>query len=60
MSGQNFVDVLQFVLIVIIARVQIVHFSYIKHLSDVLESCLSHTRPSPISPTIFELIADLL
>lgn len=41
MSGQNFVDVLQFVLIVIIARVQIVHFSYIKHLSDVLESCLS-------------------
>lgn len=42
MSGQNFVDVLQFVLIVIIARVQIVHFSYIKHLSDVLEIGRAH------------------
>lgn len=50
MSGQNLVDVLQFVLIVIIAGVQIMHFSYIRRLSDVLESCLSHTRPSPIPP----------
>ena len=38
MSGQNLVDVLQFVLIVIIAGVQIMHFSYIRRLSDVLES----------------------
>lgn len=50
MSGQNFVDVLQFVLIVIIARVQIVHFSYIKHLSDVLESLpLPYTAISDFS-----------